>query len=169
MANRQSMAAPYADGRRSERAGVKAGLSWSRPGPDRTERPHPRGGPWHDVGSSSSLSSGWVGATPRRWGVLALSPLAAAPHADAQARVIPSHPEHSLFRARFSPDDRWVVFQAPARGQPVGEPFRVTSFDNPGRMVWPSHAVEIALSTDRLFLPLTEVRGSIWVLDNVDQ
>ena len=143
--------------------------------------------------------------------------------------MITSHPEHSLFQARFSPDDRWVVFQAtkagaqavvyvvsssggdwtriteddvwsdkpqwspdgktiyyisnrstaffnvwgirfdPARGQPVGEPFRVTSFDNPGRMVWPSHAVEIALSTDRLFLPLTEVTGSIWVLDNVDQ
>ena len=63
----------------------------------------------------------------------------------------------------------WGIRFDPARGQPVGEPFRVTSFDNPGRMVWPSHAVEIALSTDRLFLPITEVTGSIWVLDNVDQ
>ena len=168
-------------------------------------------------------------ATPRRWGVLAMYPLAAAPHAEAQGRVITSHPEHSLFQARFSPDNRWVCFQAtkagaqavvyvvsssggdwtritednvwsdkphwspdgkaiyyisnrgtaffnvwgirfdPARGQPVGQSFRVTSFDSPGRMVWPNSAVEIALSMDRLLVPITEVTGSIWVLDNVDQ
>ena len=168
-------------------------------------------------------------ATPRRWGVLALYPLAAAPNAEAKGRVITSHQEHSLFEARLSPDDRWVCFQAtkagaqavvyvvsssggdwtkitednvwsdkphwspdgktiyyisnrgtaffnvwgirfdPARGQPVGQSFRVTSFDSPGRMVWPNYAVEIALSMDRLLVPITEVTGSIWVLDNVDQ
>ncbi len=58
----------------------------------------------------------------------------------------------------------------PAGGQPVGEPFRVTSFDSPGRMVWPEIGPAlIALSAGRLVLPITEVTGSIWVLDNVDE
>ena len=30
--------------------------------------------------------------------------------------MITSHPEHSLFEARFSPDDRWVCFQATKAG-----------------------------------------------------
>ena len=161
--------------------------------------------------------------------MLARYPLAAAPHAEAQRRVITSHPEYSLFEARFSPDDRWVVFQAtkagdnatvyvvppsggewtritednvwsdkprwspdgktiyyksnrvtrffnvwgirfdPVRGKPLGEPFRVTSFDSPGRMMLPQPQNLIALSADRLVLPITEVTGSIWVLDNVDR
>jgi len=167
--------------------------------------------------------------SPRRWGVLAMYPLSAAPHADARRRVITSHPEHSLFGARLSPDDRWICFQAtkggaqavlyvvpasggdwtrisednvwsdkprwspdgttiyyisnresgffnvwgqrfdPTRGQPAGQPFRVTSFDSPGRMLWPNPGSEIPLDTERLLIPITEVTGSIWVLDNVDR
>ncbi len=54
--------------------------------------------------------------SPRRWGALVLYPLSAAPRAEAQRRVITSHAEYSLFEARFSPDDRWVVFQATRAG-----------------------------------------------------
>jgi Tol biopolymer transport system component len=168
--------------------------------------------------------------SPRRWGVLALYPVSAAPHAEAQMRVITSHPAYNLFQARFSPDDRWVCFNAlkpgnvsviycvsssggewtritedngssdkphwspdgkaiyflsnrgtgffnvwgirfdSEQGKPIGDPFRVTSFDSPGRMVWPLlGGSEIALSADRLVLPITEVTGNIWVLDGVDR
>ncbi|HEY9504045.1 MAG TPA: hypothetical protein VIR01_20565, partial [Pyrinomonadaceae bacterium] len=145
-------------------------------------------------------------------------------------RVVTSHPEYNLFQARFSPDDRWVCFNAvkagnvstiyvvpssggewtritednvwsdkphwspdgktiyflsnratgfynvwgirfdPQRGKPVSEPFRVTSFDSPGKVVWSNlGSAEITLSADRLVVPITEVTGSIWVLDGVDR
>jgi Tol biopolymer transport system component len=182
-----------------------------------------------------SADGQWILATtdrqsPRRWGVILVYPLSAAPHAEKEARVITSHPEYNLFQARFSPDDRWVCFNAvkagdvstiyvvpssggewtritednfwadkphwspdlktiyflsnratgfynvwgirfdPQQGKPVGEPFRVTSFDSPGRLVWPDLGrAEITLSADRLVLPITEVTGSIWVLDGVDR
>ena len=168
--------------------------------------------------------------SPRRLGVLALYPLSAAPHAERQRRVVTSHPEYNLFQARFSPDDRWVCFNAvkagnvstiyvvpssggewtritednvwsdkphwspdgktiyflsnratgfynvwgirfdPQQGKPVGEPFRVTSFDSPGKVVWSNlGSAEITLSADRLVVPITEVTGNIWMLDGVDR
>jgi Tol biopolymer transport system component len=184
-----------------------------------------------DLPSDWSADGQWIlassdRASPRRWGEITLYPLSAAPHAETQRRVITSHPQHDLFGARFSPDDRWVCFQAtkgggravvyvvpssggdwiritedagwsdaprfspdgktiyyvsprvtgflniwgirfdPARGRPVGEPFPVTSYDSPGRMM---SGIDMALSADRLVLPITELTGSIWVLDNVDQ
>jgi eukaryotic-like serine/threonine-protein kinase len=160
-----------------------------------------------------------------RWGVIGLFPLSGAPHAEAGVRVVTSHPEYNLFQARFSPDDRWVCFEAvksgdvstiyvvpagggewiritedsgrsgqphwspdgrtiyfvsnrgtgfdnvwgihfdPEQGKPVGEPFRVTSFDSPGRIIKGG----IALSGDRLAVPIEEATGSIWVLDDVDR
>jgi hypothetical protein len=47
----------------------------------------------------------------------------------------------------------------------------MTSFDSPGKIVWPDlgDGSEITLSPDRLVLPITEVSGSIWVLDGVDR
>jgi len=169
--------------------------------------------------------------SPRRWGAISLYPLSAAPHAEKQMRVVTTHPEYSLFQARFSPDDRWVCFGAlkggsvntiyvvpttsggewiritednvwsdkphwapdgktiyylsnrgtgfynvwairfdPEHGEPVGQPFRVTSFDSPGKMVWTNVALaDMTLGADRLVLPITEVTGSIWVLDGVDR
>ena len=54
-------------------------------------------------------------ATPRRWGVLPCIPWQPLRTLTRKA-VITSHPEHSLFQARFSPDDCWVVFQATKAG-----------------------------------------------------
>lgn len=49
--------------------------------------------------------------TPGR-AALCLFPLDAAPHAETQMRVIASHPEYHLWQGRFSPDGRWISFNA---------------------------------------------------------
>ncbi len=66
----------------------------------------------------------------------------------------------NLWRISFDPDE----------GKPIGEPFQVTTFENPGQMVYPHVAMlEVSLCEDRLVLPIMEVSGNIWMLDNVDQ
>jgi Tol biopolymer transport system component len=168
--------------------------------------------------------------SPGRY-LISLFPLRAAPHAENQMRVVTSHPEYTLWQPRFSPDERWICFNAlkateagvstiyvvpssggdwtrvtdgrqwegkarwspdgksiyfvsnrtgffnvwgirfdPHTGRPVGEAFRVTEFESPGRMVLPLLGrLELALAADRLVLPIMEVSGSIWVLENVDR
>jgi hypothetical protein len=51
----------------------------------------------------------------------------------------------------------------------VGEPFPVTTLDNPSKMV-PNYipTVSLSLTQDRLVLTVAQVSGSIWVLDHVD-
>ena len=162
--------------------------------------------------------------------VICLFPIASAPQAETQMRVVASHPEQNLYQARYSPDGRWISFIAakafdagvstiyvvppeggewkritegkffddkprwspdgrklyfvsnrtgffnvwcigfdPITGQPVGEPFRVTRFESPAQMILPDVTVmEMALSADRLILPIMEVSGGIWVLENVE-
>ena len=76
-------------------------------------------------------------------------------------------------RARFRFRDRSQVFAPgidfdPASGQPRGEPFRVTNFESPAQMVLPEVGVmEMALAADRIVLPILEVSGGIWILENV--
>jgi hypothetical protein len=42
-----------------------------------------------------------------------LVPVAAAPHAETAARkIISPNPAYALFQPQFSPDSRWIVFQA---------------------------------------------------------
>jgi Tol biopolymer transport system component len=64
----------------------------------------------------------------------------------------------------------WGIRFDPAKGKPLGEPFRVTSFDSPTSMI-PRRAalVQISLTEDRLVLPIAQASGNIWVLDNVDR
>jgi len=162
---------------------------------------------------------------------ICLFPIAAAPRAETQMRVVASHPEQNLYQARYSPDGRWISFIAakafdagvstiyvipasggdwkrvtegkyfddkprwspdgrklyfisnrtgffnvwgigfdPANGQPVGEPFRVTAFENPSRMILPDViTMEMALTANRLILPIMEVSGGIWILENVER
>ena len=168
--------------------------------------------------------------TPGRY-LISLFPLRAAPGVENQMRVVTSHTEYSLWQPRFSPDDRWICFNAikateagvstvyvapssggdwirvtegrhwegkarwspdgktiyfvsnrtgffnvwgirldPQTGKPAGEAFRVTEFESPGRMVLPLLGrMEMALAADRLVLPIMEVSGSIWILENVDR
>ena len=179
-----------------------------------------------------SLDGKWIlGGTDNQSGrhAICLLPIAAAPQAEKQMRMITSHPEMNLYQARFSPDQKWISFIAakateagistiyvvpasggewrriteakyfddkprwspdgrrlyfvsnrtgffnvwgidfdPASGQPKGEPFRVTNFESPSRMILPEVGVmEMALAADRVVLPIMEVSGGIWILENV--
>ena len=87
-------------------------------------------------------------------------------------------------KPRWSPDGKTIYFLSdhagffnlwgirfdPVKGKPQGEAFQVTSFDNP-RLMIPGHIpiVEFDLSQDRLVLPLAQISGNIWMLDNVDR
>jgi Tol biopolymer transport system component len=51
-----------------------------------------------------------------------LVPFAAAPHAETAAQKITSpDPAHELYQARFSPDSRWIVFEAVANSPTMAE------------------------------------------------
>jgi len=165
----------------------------------------------------------------RRHFSVCLFPVSAT-NAEKEMRVVASDLEDSLFAQRFSPDDRWISFNAvrtrvsstiyvvpwsggekiritdskywsdkprwspdgkilyfvsnqttgffnvwaihfePQEGKTIGEPFQVTSYEDPGKMIWPSLArMTLSLSEDRLVLPIQEVTGSIWMLENVDR
>ncbi len=181
-----------------------------------------------------SADGEWILASSNRgskqWR-LCLFPVSAAPHAESGMRVVAEHPDFSLWQGRFSPDERWIIFNAttlddpisviyvipasggpwtpltdqnywadkgrwfpdgrtiyfisnrmtgffnvwgirfdPVKGEPVGEAFRVTSLESPGRMILPYvGSMEIAISARRLALPIEEVSGNIGVLEDVDR
>ena len=87
-------------------------------------------------------------------------------------------------KPRWSPDGRTIYFissQAgglnvwgrrfdPAAGTPVGDSFRVTSFSGHDRIL-PSDIsrIEFGVTGDRLFLPITERAGNLWVLDQANR
>ena len=162
---------------------------------------------------------------------LALFPLEAAPRSETQMRVIASNSEYNLWQGRFSPDGRWISFNAfnatdpsvstvyaisasggewikltegrywddkprwspdgkaiyfvsnrtgffnvwkvrfdPASGKPLDQPTRVTDFENSTQLIMPNIVqLEMALTSDRIILPMMETSGSIWVLENVDR
>jgi Tol biopolymer transport system component/DNA-binding winged helix-turn-helix (wHTH) protein len=183
---------------------------------------------WTPDGNSILASSDW--RTPGRV-ALCLFPLDAAPNAETQMRVIASHPEYHLWQGRFSPDGRWISFNAfkatdpavstvyvapasggpwiritegqywddkprwspdgksiyfvsnrtgffnvwkvrfdPASGKPLDQPASVTAFESPTQMIMPNIVpMEMALTHDRLILPMLETSGGIWILENVDR
>ena len=64
----------------------------------------------------------------------------------------------------------WGIHFDPQEGKPIGELFQVTSYEDPGKMIWPSLVrMTLSLTEDRLVLPIEEVTGSIWMLENVDR
>jgi len=64
----------------------------------------------------------------------------------------------------------WGIRFDPAAGEAVGEAFRVTAFESPGQMILPNvRILELALAADRLVLPIMEVSGGIWILEDVEQ
>ena len=87
-------------------------------------------------------------------------------------------------KPRWSPDGRAIYYLSardgalnlwgrrfdPSTGSTVGAPFRVTSFSGTGPTVARELGrVEIAISSDRLFLPMTESAGTIWMVEGVDR
>jgi Tol biopolymer transport system component/DNA-binding winged helix-turn-helix (wHTH) protein len=54
-------------------------------------------------------------ATPSGPIGLCVFPLSGAPHAELARRLVASRPDLGLFQARFSPDDRWICFNAVER------------------------------------------------------
>jgi len=64
----------------------------------------------------------------------------------------------------------WGIHFDPAKGKPVGEPFRVTAFESPSLMV-PQliQSVGLSLSQNKFVLTMQDLSGSIWVLDNVGE
>lgn len=64
----------------------------------------------------------------------------------------------------------WAVRFDDVGGHLVGEPFKVTAFENPGLMMPPRDPslLQISIAEDRLVLPLAAVSGNIWLLENVD-
>jgi serine/threonine protein kinase/sugar lactone lactonase YvrE len=64
----------------------------------------------------------------------------------------------------------WGIHFDSTEGHAVGDPFRVTTFESPGRMISPRLALmEMSLNKNQLALPITDVSGNIWVLGNVDR
>jgi len=64
----------------------------------------------------------------------------------------------------------WGVRFDPANGKVVGEPFRVTSFENPSlALLTTIRQLRISFDSAHLYLPLTEVSGSVWILSDVDR
>jgi Tol biopolymer transport system component/DNA-binding winged helix-turn-helix (wHTH) protein len=64
----------------------------------------------------------------------------------------------------------WGIRFDRAHGKPVGEPFRVTSFEGPRLMILPNTgSMELGIARDRLVLPMVAGSGGIWMLDGVDR
>lgn len=88
-------------------------------------------------------------------------------------------------KPRWSPDGKTIYFVSDRvtglfnvwgirfdqkLGKPVGEPFLVNLFDNPGKTVWSDLSPpEMTTRANRLVLPITDVTGNIWMLDKVDR
>jgi Tol biopolymer transport system component/DNA-binding winged helix-turn-helix (wHTH) protein len=87
-------------------------------------------------------------------------------------------------KPRWSPDGRiiyyvselkgffnvWGIHFDPVKGKPEGEPFQVTTFDNPRLMVADvMSTVGLTLTEDKLVVTVAQVSGSIWVLDKADR
>jgi Tol biopolymer transport system component/DNA-binding winged helix-turn-helix (wHTH) protein len=85
---------------------------------------------------------------------------------------------------RWAPDGRTLYFLSnrtgfwnvwgrrfdPEAGAPVGGVFQVSRFDSSMQMVGPNTSgLQMAITRDRLVLPVTQTSGGVWVLENVDR
>ena len=64
----------------------------------------------------------------------------------------------------------WRLGFDPSKGKLVGEPSRVTSFENTSLMIpIDISSAEMSVTQDKLAINMEERSGGIWVLDNVDR
>ena len=166
---------------------------------------------------------------PAVGGALCSSPREAT--TPAESRILVAEPGHQFWQGRFSPDGRWILFNAQSRkvagvsvlgvmpasggkwtpltdaklwadkgrwspdgrtiyfisnrngaffdvwgirfdpdsGRAIGEEFRVTRNDSPGRTVEASAASELGVSSTRIVVPIVEAKGSVWLLDKISR
>lgn len=200
-------------------------LSWrSVSGGDEHALPKPLYTPWDWSSDATRLLTNCPVTTPPG---LCSSPRTA--RSPAEIRTVLADPNYNFYQGRFSPDERWICFNAqnrkqagvsiigvmpasggkwipitnekpwadkprwspdgrtiyfisnrqsaffdiwgigfdPASGTPIGEEFRVTRYENPGRVISAGSGAEIGISATRLVVPITETSGSVWLLDNI--
>jgi hypothetical protein len=64
----------------------------------------------------------------------------------------------------------WALPFDDVGGRALGVPFRVTHFDSLAHQISTDiGSTEQSVSRTRLVLPMTDMTGSIWMLDNVDR
>jgi Tol biopolymer transport system component len=64
----------------------------------------------------------------------------------------------------------WAQRFDTVNGMPIGEPFPVTSFRSPQFLISPEAVqMDIAVTATHLLIPISESRGDIWMLDQVDR
>lgn len=63
--------------------------------------------------------------------------------------------------------DVWGIDFDPAKGATIGKEYRVTHYDNPGRVISSGAGSELGVSATRLVLPVLETSGSVWMLDGI--
>jgi Tol biopolymer transport system component len=63
----------------------------------------------------------------------------------------------------------WAIRFDPSKGKVIGDPFAVTNFDSPSRMM-PEHepSVDLSITQDQMLLTLEQLSGGIWVLDDLE-
>jgi dipeptidyl aminopeptidase/acylaminoacyl peptidase len=87
-------------------------------------------------------------------------------------------------KPRWAPDGRTLYFISnrggrsnvwgrrfdPVLGRPTGAPFRVTSFDQSSRtLISDVGQLSMVISSSKIFLPMHEASGHLWMLDQVDK
>ena len=111
-----------------------------------------------------------------------VAPADGAPQA-AWVRIAPDH--DSPDKPRWSADGKTIFFVSkgstshlnlwatrfdPERGQPVGEPFALTQFDSPTKVISPYlDSSELSISARHAALTMLTVTGNIWMLKHVDR
>ena len=60
--------------------------------------------------------------------------------------------------------DVWGIRFDPATSRTVGEEFRVTRYDDPGRLLNSAAQAELGVSASRIVVPIQESTGSVWLL-----
>jgi hypothetical protein len=63
----------------------------------------------------------------------------------------------------------WGIRFDSLKGKTVSEPFQITAFDSPTQMIYPNMGLlQISLTENRLVVPMVQISGSIYILENVE-
>ncbi len=118
-----------------------------------------------DATGAGVSTIGVVPATGGEW-----TPITKGKHWDDKPRWSPDGKTIYFISDRTEFFNLWGIRFDTTKGKPVGEPFQVTAYESPGRMIFSVvRSMQISLAANRLILPIMEVTGNLWMLENVDQ